>query len=120
MSVRWVTDFKVFNHALKRPAWGSEYSDQLMRHLPPTVRYFATVDAVSCYHQLNLSKESRDLLCIITQYGTYQYTTVAQGVCSASDLFNMITDGDIKLAESWKIIKNIVDFLLYGDSIEQL
>ena len=41
-------------------------------------------------------------------------------MCSASDLFNMITDRDIKLAESWKIIKNMDDFFLYGDTIEQL
>ena len=92
----------------------------MMCHLPPDATNFASLNGVSGYHQMNLAKESCDLLSIITQYSKYQYTTVAQVVCPAIDLFNMVTDGDVKLAEDSHILKNMDDFFLYGSSIEPL
>ena len=121
LAVRWVADFKPLNVALKRLVWGSESSDQLMRHISPTTRDFCTEDTISGYHQIPLDKESRDLLTIITQYGTFQYNTMAQGICSASDLFNMLTDGNTKLdVEEWSVLKNMTTFYYEGRQLNNL
>ena len=60
---------------------------------------------------MQLSEKCRDLLTVITVFGTYRYTTVGQGICSGSDLFNIVTDGEIKLDKEWQIFKNMDDIL---------
>ena len=67
---------------------------------------------------MKLSKKCKDLFTIITVYGIYCYNTLGQGVCSASDLFNIIVDGQIKLDVEWEIFKNMDDVLLWGTIIK--
>ena len=50
LKVIWVSDFKNLNRALRRPTWGSESSDQIMRRIDPTAKAFACFDAISGYH----------------------------------------------------------------------
>ena len=50
--IRLVSDFRRLNAALVRPVYLVESNTQLMRHLEPTARWFATLDMVSGYHQL--------------------------------------------------------------------
>ena len=96
LAVCWVADFNPLNMTLKRPVWGAESSNQPLRHISPTARYFCTANTISGYHQIPLDKESRKLLTIITQYGTFTYNTLAREVRSASYLFNLISDGDTR------------------------
>ena len=44
---------------------------------------------------------------------------LAQGVCSASDIFNFLTDQTLRYDGS-EFIKNMDDILLYGRSLEEL
>ena len=46
----------------------------------------------SGYHQVGVDKESQDLLCITTPMGRYRYTLLGQGITSASDILNYLTD----------------------------
>ena len=59
-------------------------------------------------------------MTIVTIFGTYRFTVLGQGICSAQDLFNYITAGSTKLDVDFKILKNVDDFLLYGTSLEDL
>ena len=117
---RWVADFRDLNRALDRPVWGGESSGQLLRHLDPSAKYFAVFDAVSGFHQVPLHPESSKLLNITTQMGNYRYTVLAQGLCASQDLFNIITKGETQLDPTFKIIKNVDDFCLFGSSINDL
>ena len=117
---RWVTDFRKLNSCLKRPIWGAESSSQVLRHIDPEARFFASFDATSGFHQIRVDDASSKLMTILTQYGTYRYTVLGQGICSAQDLFNYLTDGCSKLEEDFKVLKNIDDFLLYGRTLEDL
>ena len=45
---------------------------------------------------------------------------MGQSICSASDLFTIITDSQIKLDKEWKIFKNMDDVLLWGNDIQDL
>ena len=117
---RWVTDFRDLNRALDRFIWGGESSGQLLRHIDPSARFFVVFDAISGFHQVSVCPESSKLLNITTQFGNYKYTVLGQGLCSSQDLFNFITKGTTQTDPTFKIIKNVEDFYLYGDSIEEL
>ena len=86
----------------------------------PGARYFACFDATSGFHQIRVDEESSNLMTIVTQYGTYRYTVLGQGICSSQDLFNWITDGGTKLDEDFQVLKNIDDFCLFGRTLEDL
>ena len=45
---------------------------------------------------------------------------LGQGLCSSQDLFNLITRGTTQTDPTFKIIKNVDNFCLYGNSIEEL
>ena len=52
--------------------------------------------------------------------GTFRYTVLAQGVCSNGDLFNFLMEGGCKLDADFKVLKNIDDFLIYANTLEEL
>ena len=60
------------------------------------------------------------MMSIVTQYGTYRYTVLGQGICSSQDLFNWITDGGTKLDEDFQVLKNIDDFCVFGKTLKDL
>ena len=51
--------------------------------------------------------------------GRYRYTVLGQGITSASDIFNLLTDGDIRYS-GIQAIKNMDDILIYSDTLEGL
>ena len=51
--------------------------------------------------------------------GRFKYLVLAQGVCSASDIFNFLTDGSMGYDRS-ETIKNMNDILIYSCTIEEL
>ena len=77
------------------------------------------MDLTSGYHQIPIDKESQDLLVISTPMGRFKYLVLAQGVCSASDIFNYLIDGTMRYDGS-ESIKNKDDILLYGRTLEEL
>ena len=109
-SCRIVADFKKLNHYIQRPVCPTESSNQLLRHTDPQAKYFATMD---------LDEESQNLLVISTSIGRLKYLVLAQGVCSASDIFNFLTDRTLRYDGS-ESIKNMDNILLYGRSLEEL
>ena len=118
-SVRIVTDFKKLNQAIERPVWPTESSGQLLRHIDPEARFFASADMTSGYHQIRVDEESSNLLAISTPMGRYKFTVLAQGVCSSSDIFNYLTDGDCRRDNSGAL-KNMDDVLLHGRTLAEL
>ena len=77
------------------------------------------MDLMSGYHQIPIDKESQGLLVISTPMGRFKYLVLAQGVCSASDIFNYLIDGTMRYDGS-ESIKNKDDILLYGRTLEEL
>ena len=75
------------------------------------------LDLTSGYHQVEVDKESRNLLCISTLSRRCSYTTLAQGVCSAGDMFNYSTEGDMRV-NGMRVVKNMDDLLFYHPTLE--
>ena len=51
--------------------------------------------------------------------GRFKHLVLAQGVCSASDIFDFLTDGSMRYDGS-ESIKNMDDVLLFGRTLEEL
>ena len=63
----------------------------------------------------------RSLLILkVAQFGSYRYNVLGQGLCASQDLFNYITKGSTQIDKTFKIIKNVNDFCLFGNSFEDL
>ena len=119
--VRIVSDFKRLNSAMLRPHFPTELSSQMLRHIEPDAKWFATLDMVSAYHQVSVHPEDRHLLTVICQQGRFQYNTLSQGICSASDLFNYLSDGTVRYDGNWQSIqKNMDDVLFAARNLDEL
>ena len=66
-----------------------------------------------------MDEASQDLLNIVTQMGNFKFAVFGQGICNSGDLFNYITDGNVKLDEEFDCLKNIDDFLLFSRTIKE-
>ena len=117
--VRIVSDFKRFNQAIERPNWSTESSTQLLRLTDPEVRFFVSLDLTSGCHQIRIDEESQNLLGITTPMGRHKYTVLAQGITSAPDIFNYLTDGSMRY-DGLGCIENMDDVILYGKTIKEL
>ena len=117
-SVRIVSDFKAVNRCLTRPTHPTDSAQQLLRQIKPTSRYFATIDCTSGYSQIPISEASSDLLVISTTAGRFRMKVLGQGICSASDIFNVVTDGSTRLDDN--VVKNMDDIMFFSESLRDL
>ena len=97
--VRLVADFKQLNACMARPVYPTESVTQLLRHIDPSSTVFAVVDMTSGYHQVRVHPEDRRFLTVICQAGRFRYNVLSQGITSASDLFNMMSDGNSRFGD---------------------
>ena len=72
----------------------------------------------SGYHQIAVDEESSKLLVIATPAGRFKVKILAQGITSASDMFNLFTDGNTRFGS--RILKNMDDLLIFGDSLKEV
>ena len=77
------------------------------------------MDMTSGYHQIRVDGESSKLLAISTPMGRYKFTVLAQGICSSSDIFNYLTDGECRRDNSGAL-KNMDGILLHAKTIPEL
>ena len=93
-----VTDFKAVKRCVKRPTYPTDSANQLLRQIKPTSKFFCTIDCVSGYHQIAVDDASSDLLVKATPSRRYRMKVLAnaQGVTSASEVFNIFTDGNTR------------------------
>ena len=121
VACRWVSSFVHLNRALKRPTFGTANLPNLIRSIPSDARLFVSIDLKSGFHQIAVDEESRQLLTIISEYGRYRYTRLAQGICSATDIFNMYTSGCTDLNhKDFYLFKNVDDCLLAARDLSHL
>ena len=73
VSLRLVTDFRGLNKIIKRPVWPFSPTESIIARMDPQKQWIASIDMLSGYHQIPLSKESSFLTCFITPWGKFQY-----------------------------------------------
>ena len=57
-------------------------------------------------------------MVIATPAGRFRMRVLAQGITSASDIFNIVTDGSSRLDSN--VVKNMDDLAFFADSIKDL
>merc|ERR1711888_200140 len=101
----------------------TESNSQLLRHIDPGSTVLAVVDMTSGYHQVHVHPDDRHYLTVICQAGRFRYNVLSQGITSASDLFNMMSEseGNSRFGELWRnCLKNMDDILIAGKNMEDL
>ena len=110
--------FKDVNMVLKLPNYPNEGSETLLKQIDPSAEVFCTLDFSHGYYQVEIDKRDRDLFSFLVPQGKYRFCRLAQGSKPASDLFNIITDEEIRSIPELK--KNMDDILLSEKSYKLL
>ena len=110
LKVRLVADFKDVNMVLKSPNYPNEGSESLLKQIDPEAQVFCTLDFSHCYYQVEIDRRDCDLFSFVVPQGKYRFCRLAQGSKPTSDLFNIITDDEIRSIPESK--KNMDDILL--------
>ena len=108
--MRLVADFSPVNRVLKSPNYPNEGSDAHLKQIDPSAQVFCTMDFSHGYYQVEISEKDCDLFAFLVPQGKYRFCRLAQGSKPASDLFNIITDPEIRSIP--EIQKNMDDLLL--------
>ena len=116
--LRLVTDFSALNKYVKRPVHPFPTAQEVTQSIPADSKWFAKLDAVKGYHQINLDEESRDLTTILLPRGRYRYTRAPMGLSSSSDEFCARTDRALEGLEG--VLKLVDDILIFAPDKEQL
>ena len=116
--LRLVTDFSCLNKYVKRPVHPFPTAQEVTQSIPANSKWFAKLDAVKGYHQINLDPESRDLTTILLPRGRYRYTRAPMGLSSSSDEFCARTDKALEGLEG--VLKLVDDILIFAADKETL
>ncbi len=105
--VRWVSDFRALNKAIKRKVYPlPKIQDVLLRR--SGYRYLTKIDLSMQYYTFMLDEESRPLTTIATPFGLYRYLRLPMGVSQSPDIAQEIME---------KVLAGIDDIEIYLDDI---
>ena len=72
--VRLCTDYRELNKLVKCPVHPSPSTREILQVIPATAKYFAKLDAVHRYFQLELDEESSKLTTLLLPQGKFRNT----------------------------------------------
>ena len=106
-SVRWISDFRGLNKAIKRKVYHlPRIKDILQRR--KGYAYLTKLDLTMCYYTYELDEESKDLCTIATPFGMYRYCRLPMGISASPDIAQEQMD---------RLMKDIEDIEVYIDDL---
>ena len=113
-----VTDFTKLNSFVKRPVHPFACVSEILQTIPASAKFFAKMDAVNGYFQIDLDKESSIKTTFLLPSGRYRYLRVPQGLNASSDEWCRRSD---TVLDGLPWAKKIVDdILVWAPSIPEL
>lgn len=123
-TVRWITDFRALNKALRRKKYPiPRIQDILQRR--SGYKYFTKIDVSMQYYTFQLDEASRRLCTISTPFGLYRYKRLPMGVNQSPDIaqqaMEQVLDGlDVEVylddigifSKNWKEHQELIDKVL--------
>ena len=116
--ISMVNNMKPVNRRVESPGYPMDGSSNIICRLEPGDVCFGVIDLVQGFHQVPVHEDLRDLLTIILPQGKYHFTCLPQGLVCSTDIFNLLTDPDIRNEEGF--YKNVNDILTAAQDIRQL
>lgn len=106
-SVRWISDFRALNKALRRKVYPiPRIQDILSRR--KGYKFLSKLDLSMQYYTFDLDEESRNLCTIATPFGLYRYCRLPMGVSQSPDIAQEVME---------RVLRAIDDIECYIDDI---
>ena len=109
--LRLVTDFTGLNRRVQRPTHPFPSSFDIISGLDPDAKVFAKLDALSGYHQVELTEKASFMTTFLLPSGRYRYLRAPMGLSSSSDEFCRRSDAVLTGISG---MRKLVDDILVG------
>lgn len=113
--VRWVSDFRMLNKALKRKNYPLPKIQDIL-HRRSGFKFFTKIDLSMQYYAFELDEESSDLCVIVTPFGKYKYKRLPMGICLSTDIAQEIMETVLQDIEGVEIY--LEDIGIFSNSWE--
>ena len=90
-SVRWISDFRGLNRALKRAVYHLPRIGDILKRRKD-YKYVTKLDISMQYYTFELDEESSNLCTIATPFGLYRYKRLPMGISCSPDISQEITE----------------------------
>ena len=118
-SARLVVDFTALNQIVERPIHPFATGMDIISSLKPTSRWFAKLDAVSGYNQIELDDESAKLTTFLIPQGRYLWRRCVMGMNASGDEWCRRSDEAFEGLGDW-FHKLVDDILIEAETLDQL
>lgn len=115
-TVRWISDFRALNKALKRKVYPiPRIQDILSRR--SGYKFLTKLDISMQYYTFELDDASKDLCTIATPFGLYRYNRLPMGVSQSPDIAQEVMEHVLRDIENIEIY--IDDIACFSNSFEE-
>ena len=114
--VRWVSDFRALNKALKRKVYPLPRINDLLKRRSG-YKYLTKLDISMQYYTFELDEESSQLCTIATPFGLYRYQRLPMGVTVAPDIAQEIMETVLDGIEGIEVY--IDDIAIFSNSWQE-
>jgi len=108
--VRWISDFRALNKALKRKVYPLPVIGDILKRRS-NYAYLTKIDLSLCYYTYELDDESKDLCTIATPYGLFRYCRLPMGISVAPDIAQEMIEKTLQgIEDTEKYIDDVATF----------
>ena len=115
--IRICVDFTKLNSSVSRPYYPLRTPADAVAGIKSTDKFFAVMDAVKGYWQIQLDPRDKHFTTFITPYGRYRFLRSPMGLSCSGDEY--CRRGDIAMQKLQNVEKVVDDILVHNDSLEQ-
>ena len=116
---RFVVDYRKLNSKLKYPRHKLPIINHLLENLRGD-KYFCSLDLSSSFWQIPLKPEDRDITTFSSQFGSYRFTTMPQGLSASPETFAKLSDQILAPISHLKYSNYIDDYCVGSKTISTM
>ena len=118
-SMRMCVDYRDLNAQTEKDSFPLPRIDQVWPTLS-RARYFASLDLLMGYHQVEVDPKDRAKTAFLTHRGLYVYNVMPFGLCNAPATFQRLMEKILGVHIGHGVLVYLDDVLIYAETPEQL